>query len=361
MEHPTAPLERLSLSRLQSTSTFPLQELHEQIPGVVRLIRQAVATPGGEGTICENVIALCRALPRLCHGRDDEGFWKFAFESAFGPTSPRALKDKPMPFESWSHAFSQVCRALEGMKDLSAGVLPREWDELTSWTPADVDAKLSYLQRVSNAYTPPLIRMLEMRGGESNRHRARVEKSEQLISGIRDGRSIDWVRAELEEMQSSTLVATLANDGTTALSSASAFADKAMVELLLDYGAGGRGLYGAPMIDHVNYRCKKWDESGSEKATALISASARGDEDMVRVLLERGANVNLQVPQSTGYWTALLAAARDGKAGVMDLLLQWGGDAEVSAPQRSVHGFAASHPLFSATMREVLDRHARGA
>lgn len=325
------------------------------MPEIANLISNAVASPGGRGTICENVLAHCQASPRLC--ADNEGLWRLAFESAFGLTIV-GDRDEPRPWwEKWSKAFVDVCSALDLEKDASAGVLDREWKDLPSWTPADVDAKLCYCEKKWKMnWETPLLLMLRARGGDGERHRDRVAVSRLLIDAVKK-RDIDEVRSKLRELLSPELVTTLVCDGTTALSTASAFADESIIQLLLDNGAGGRGLYGARMIDHGSAR-KRWDTHDAEKATPLISASARGDEGIVRALLEGKADVNLKVPQSKDrYWTALLQAAQSNNAGMMDQLLTAGGDMEVRAPHGNVRAIALSHPWYAAEMRKVLEKH----
>jgi ankyrin repeat protein len=60
--------------------------------------------------------------------------------------------------------------------------------------------------------------------------------------------------------------------------------------------------------------------------TALMFASSYGFVDIVRVLLDGGADVNV-VPTDDTRWTALMAAACAGRADVTQLLLERGADA----------------------------------
>jgi len=63
--------------------------------------------------------------------------------------------------------------------------------------------------------------------------------------------------------------------------------------------------------------------------TLLIAAARYGHERVVDLLLQRGAEVNLQDSDS---WTALMYAARYGHERVVELLLQHGADVNLRSP-----------------------------
>ena len=63
--------------------------------------------------------------------------------------------------------------------------------------------------------------------------------------------------------------------------------------------------------------------AGNDGATALILASQNGNAEIVKLLLEKGSDINLQ--RSDGF-SALMAAVKDGHADVAKLLLEKGAD-----------------------------------
>ena len=92
-------------------------------------------------------------------------------------------------------------------------------------------------------------------------------------------------------------------EGWTDLALASYLGVKQVVQMLLDEGA------------NVNLQ-------GGEYGTALQAASAGGHSEVVQMLLDNGADVNLQ---SGKYGTALHAASGNGHEAVVQLLLEQNG------------------------------------
>jgi len=99
----------------------------------------------------------------------------------------------------------------------------------------------------------------------------------------------------------------------------------------------------------VDARCGEYDE------TLLIVAAAGGQEAMVRMLLQRGASVNLQ--DSDGV-TALMEAAGNGHTTIAQALL----DAKADASLRGIDGntalMAAEQEKHTATA-QLLRQHAK--
>ena len=76
---------------------------------------------------------------------------------------------------------------------------------------------------------------------------------------------------------------------------------------------------------------------------ALVAATESGDEDVMRVLLARGANANatFRPPYSTAAESVLMVAVQYGHAGCVKLLLDHGADARFTSDYGSALHFAA--------------------
>ena len=99
----------------------------------------------------------------------------------------------------------------------------------------------------------------------------------------------------------------------SALASASARGYKDVVRVLLEHGAD------------VNLGV------GGEYGSALASASARGHKEVVEILLKKGADVNM----AGGYYgSALASASNDGVRDVVQILLQNGADVNMAGGYR---------------------------
>ncbi len=97
-------------------------------------------------------------------------------------------------------------------------------------------------------------------------------------------------------------------DGGTALQFAIRSGHTTVVRMLLDHGA---------IID----------TQGFDKETPLLEASYYGYKDIVQILLEKGADVNLQYgPKGKSPHTALAAACAPGNADIVRLLINSGAD-----------------------------------
>jgi ankyrin repeat protein len=115
---------------------------------------------------------------------------------------------------------------------------------------------------------------------------------------------VDRLTVLLEE--DPPLATSYSGDGFTALHFAAFFGRYEAAELLIERGA------------EVDAFGRGW-----MTGTALHSAVSRLQSDVVRILLEAGANSNVR--QSAG-WTALHAAAANGDLASVDLLLDAGAD-----------------------------------
>lgn len=76
----------------------------------------------------------------------------------------------------------------------------------------------------------------------------------------------------------------------------------------------------------------KWNRQDKAGQTALQIGASRGHENMVRLLLENGADI---VAGAKYGWTALHSAAINGHDGVVRLLLETGADIEAKANEGS--------------------------
>ena len=113
--------------------------------------------------------------------------------------------------------------------------------------------------------------------------------------------------------------------GKTALMLATARGSVGLVRLLLERGAD------------VN----AW--GGQEQSTALMAAVEKGDTVIAQLLLDHGAVINATAREE---WTALLLAVRAGDRSMIEILLAAGADANVRS---SVWNFGPTPLSFAAT------------
>jgi ankyrin repeat protein len=131
--------------------------------------------------------------------------------------------------------------------------------------------------------------------------------------------------ARVEELleHDPTLVRAIAADGFFGLTLAAFFGQPEIVRVLIDRGAD------------VDRRA----EHEQIRVTPIHAASAGNHTEIVRMLLEAGADVNATQP---GGFTALMAAAQNGNAEMAELLLERGADASAATDGgRTAATFAA--------------------
>ena len=97
----------------------------------------------------------------------------------------------------------------------------------------------------------------------------------------------------------------------------------------------------------VDARCAE-----RECVTLLMAAATGGHEAMVRMLLQRGASVNLQ---NSGGGTALMNAAAFGHTTIVQVLLDARADASLQAIDGSTALIAAEHERQAATAHSCCD------
>ncbi len=120
-------------------------------------------------------------------------------------------------------------------------------------------------------------------------------------------------------------------DGYTPLHQAVQAKDSALVKLLLTHGADPRipNSKGETPYDLAKEEIKEvffeYFSRGKDLGEELIRTSEEGDEEYVKWLLERGANVNAATSDGN---TALHKAAKGGHREVVKILLEYGADAE---------------------------------
>ncbi|GIZ38905.1 hypothetical protein CKM354_000230400 [Cercospora kikuchii] len=128
----------------------------------------------------------------------------------------------------------------------------------------------------------------------------------------------------------------------TALYSATEYGRQKIMELLLDRGAdidAVSGTYGsatalqlacsrgdAPIVRFLLDRGADMSVDGAEFGPALQAAVASYNKDIIRMLLEHGAEINARSTMNSYYRTALDAAAYRGHADIASLLIELGAD-----------------------------------
>lgn len=136
-------------------------------------------------------------------------------------------------------------------------------------------------------------------------------------------------------------------DGLTALQAAVISKNLELVQLLIDQGANpnspGAGVFGVTALEAaVTNRNTRLVQillaAGAEGSTSLQRAARNGDDDLICLLLDNGADVNWPAP---GYQelNALQAAAYYGHYQTMQLLLANGAD--INAPACGIYGITA--------------------
>ena len=90
-------------------------------------------------------------------------------------------------------------------------------------------------------------------------------------------------------------------------------------------------------------------------ATLLMAAAVRGQEAMVRMLLQRGASINLQ---DFNGWTALMAATLGGHTRIVQVLLDAKADASLQKSDGKTALMLAAQAKHAATVQLLL-QHAR--
>ena len=129
----------------------------------------------------------------------------------------------------------------------------------------------------------------------------------------------------------------------SALIAASFGNHKEIVELLLEWGADvnfpgevnfySHEKYGTALIQAASY-------AGNCYGSALTCASYKGNKDIVQLLLEWGANVNIQTGNDFG--PALIEAPSYNRKEIVELLLEWGADVNCPGGQHGSALIAAS-------------------
>ena len=134
---------------------------------------------------------------------------------------------------------------------------------------------------------------------------------------------------------------TMANAATALTSAVFIAADRGEARAVAVWLDGGGG---------VDTRSQEYDG-----ATLLMAAASGGQEAMVRMLLQRGASVNLQDSHGT---TALMRAALRGHTKTMQALLDAKADAALQAKSGYTAIMFAEHRKHTATA-QLLRQHAK--
>ncbi|KAA0154251.1 hypothetical protein FNF29_02471 [Cafeteria roenbergensis] len=115
------------------------------------------------------------------------------------------------------------------------------------------------------------------------------------------------------------------------------------------FGAVETGDLHAVAIQVLNGARVNWRNEYASGRTALMTAAARGHDDVVRFLIDRGADLDVQ---DTHGQTALMSAAYKSKPRVVRTLMKRGADPDL----RSRLGKTARDMCFTDNCRQLLDQ-----
>jgi ankyrin repeat protein len=167
-------------------------------------------------------------------------------------------------------------------------------------------------------------------------------KAQPILKALRDGDGQVFKRLASENKKAGNLRGA---GGTTPLMQAALYGDVDSVRLLLQQGAdpnirnqaGATALMWAVddfektrlLVEHgadVNAR------SQDGRTPLLIAAGLFGNKDVVRLLLDRGADLAAKSPALNGYHTVLSEAARTGDDALLGMLIERGADVKSAGP-----------------------------
>ena len=191
-------------------------------------------------------------------------------------------------------------------------------------------------------------------------------KATRIMAALRDGDKQSFKKLASEDAKVGNLRGA---GGTTPLMQAALYGDVESVRLLLEGGADPniRNDAGATalmwgvgdlekarlLLDHgadVNAR------SEDERTPLLIAAGQFGSSPVVKLLLDRGANVAVKSPYALGYWTPLSEAARAGDDASLRLLIGHGADAKSGGFEALANAYRANCAICLETLIEGADR-----
>ena len=133
--------------------------------------------------------------------------------------------------------------------------------------------------------------------------------------------------------------------GTTPLMAAALYGDSASVRALLDAGADVNArneagvtalMWAVTDVEKTRLLIERGADvnarSSDDRTPLLIAAGISGASPVVKLLLERGANVSVKAPGLDGETTPLLEATLSGDEATFNLLLDHGADANAAGP-----------------------------
>tara|TARA_B100001109_G_scaffold233687_1_gene212315 strand:- start:1040 stop:2077 length:1038 start_codon:yes stop_codon:yes gene_type:complete len=239
----------------------------------------AKANAGNALDLCNNLRNWCKTHPKAC---SNEALWREVFEVAFGTPvmdPPPAVR---LNVSTWREAFNEVCAGMDAVP------VPDQarWARVASWTDREIDEQLATWAEVAR---PPraLSALLHLRGGSLARYRQRRKLDGQLLDGLFN-RETDLVREVLELDADAAYVNKYGQSRLHALLDPIVTdpIDPELLRLLLQHGA----------VADINLRHKfghlpRRHEPNGE--TPLFMAVRRRDVELVRILLNAGADPNI--------------------------------------------------------------------
>lgn len=286
-----------SITRRQSSSTFP----HTAYNQVVRLAHYSVKEFLVSDRIFNSRVALYSMKPSICHTFITKGCVHYLLQvTALVGVSLYHAKDYALARYAanyWSRHDNRTTSRGEEILELTCRLFNVEKGRLVY----DVWTKLSDIPKTD----PPLLNAIRLK---------KVKIVERLLSRPHEDINVP------------------SSSGRTALDVAVDIGSIEILNLLFQNGAkllecGGRALRGAARDGYVDVvRCLL--DHGAEDNIALQLAAGWGHLSVVQLLVERGADINAHVPV---HGTALRSAASRGQLEVVKFLIDKGVDSDAQA------------------------------
>lgn len=241
----------------------------------------ARASAGNALNLCNNMRNWCKTYPKAW---SNEALWRNVFEVAFGtPAIKFPLGDSGLNVSTWPEAFNKVCAGMDAVP------VPYQatWARVASWTDREIDEQIKTWTPFSVEPMPELSALLRVRGGSLARYNWRRNLDSRLLAGLVN-RETDLVQKVLELKADAAYVNQYGQSRLHVLLDphVSDWIDPELLRLLLKHGA----LAVINLRHNFGHTFRRHELEGE---TPLFMAVKRGEVELVRILLEAGADPNL--------------------------------------------------------------------